>query len=179
MHAPAAWRRECVLTYAGMKPVAIALVATCAFALAACGQQASTTSSASPSTSAPSTSASSTPTRSASSSPTATAKSATQVAESLPCTNISKQTPAGTVPKANTEVRCTFGDQGYLVLGCSSTSAAATAVASLRSQASSSGESMTIVSGSTWIIKAAEGPTVGVDLVTAAQKQGGKKLVLS
>ena len=38
---------------------------------------------------------------------------------------------------------------------------------------------MTIVSGSTWIIKAAEGPSVGSGLVTAAQKQGGKKLVLS
>ena len=164
-----------------MKPVTIAVVACSAFALAACGQSASTSSypsaSASESESAPTASASAT--RSASSSPTAAAKSAKAVAESLPCDNISNQSPAGTTPKATTQVRCTYGDQGYLVLAYSSTGSAAAAVVSLRSQAKSAGESMTIVSGSTWIIKAAEGPSVGSDLVTAAQKQGGKKLVLS
>jgi hypothetical protein len=117
-------------------------------------------------------------------SPTATssqqsANNAGQYAADLGCDNIAQQTPAGTTPKPKTMVRCSLDDQGYLVLAYESSTATTSAISSLRDQASGSGETLTIAAAPTWIVKAAEGPTIGTPMVKAAKAQGAKKLVLS
>lgn len=76
-------------------------------------------------------------------------------------------------------VKCTLGDQGYHVLAFGSAAATTSAVGSLQAQASGSGETITIAKSTTWIVKAAEGPTIGTPMVKAATKQGGTKLILS
>ncbi len=76
-------------------------------------------------------------------------------------------------------VRCTLSNQGYHVLAFDSAAATTSAVRSLQVQANGSGETMTIATATKWVVKAAEGPTIGAPMVKAAQKQGAKKLVLT
>lgn len=75
--------------------------------------------------------------------------------------------------------KCTLGDQGYHVLVYSNSAATTAAIASLKAQATGSGETITIAKSTTWIVKAAEGPTIGTTMVKAAQSNGGSKVVLS
>lgn len=67
---------------------------------------------------------------------------------------------------------------GYQVLAFTSKATTAAALASLAAQAKSSGEAITVAVGDTWIVKAAEGPTVGAPMIASAEKQDGKKVVL-
>ncbi len=75
-------------------------------------------------------------------------------------------------------VRCNLAGRGYHVLAYQNSAATSAAVASLQAQASGSGETMTIAKATTWIVKAAEGPTVGATMLSAAARQGGNKVVL-
>lgn len=65
------------------------------------------------------------------------------------------------------------------MLAYGSAASTTAAVASLKAQAHGAGETMTIAAATTWLVKSAEGASIGTDMVTAAAKQGGKKLVLS
>lgn len=76
-------------------------------------------------------------------------------------------------------VKCTLGNQGYQVLAFESATATTGAIRSLQAQATGSGEEMTIAKSTKWIVKAAEGPTIGAPMVKAAQKQGGTKVILT
>lgn len=76
-------------------------------------------------------------------------------------------------------VKCSRNSQGYHILAYKNEAETTAAVASLQAQASGAGETMTIIKSPTWIVKAAEGPTVGEPMVKAAAKQGGTKVVLS
>lgn len=48
----------------------------------------------------------------------------------------------------------------------------------LRSQAESTGETVIVAAGTTWIVRPAEGTSVGKDMVKAAKAVGGKKKTL-
>ncbi|NQU36365.1 MAG: hypothetical protein HQ526_02055 [Actinobacteria bacterium] len=60
-----------------------------------------------------------------------------------------------------------------------STEAAATeGLSQLRSQAESTGETVIVAAGTTWIVRPAEGTSIGNDMVRAARAVGGKKKAL-
>lgn len=75
-------------------------------------------------------------------------------------------------------VRCNLAGQGYHVLAYQSAERATAALGSLQFQATNSGETMTVAKASMWIVKAAEGPTIGAPMIKAAAKQGGKRMTL-
>ncbi len=172
-----------------MKKILLASSATILLALAGCASTStddSSTTSESPSASA-SASASTSPTSaspsatrtSASPAPTTNA-SAAGVAQSLTCADIVVvDPPRGASPEPSSAARCNLGAQGYIVQAYSTQSAATSGLNQLRDQASSTGETMILAAGTTWIVRPAEGTAVGKDMLTAAKAIGGKKKTLS
>lgn len=121
------------------------------------------------------------PTRS-STSPTptpATSVTASGIAQSLTCSNISAEDPPqGASPVPASAARCSLGVQGYIVLAYSSQANASAGLNQLREQAESTGETVILAAGMTWIVRPAEGTAVGKDMLKAAKAIGGKKKIL-
>jgi hypothetical protein len=64
------------------------------------------------------------------------------------------------------------------VLAYSTQAGAIAGLNQLRSQAKSTGETVIVAAGTTWIVRPAEGTAVGKDMLTAAKAVGGKKKTL-
>lgn len=166
-----------------MKRILLASSATLLLALAGCSSTPTASNSSdepTPSVSASATRATAVPTESrtsATASPLPTTNaSASGIAQSLTCTNISvEDPPRGASPVPASAARCNLGAQGYVVLAYSTQAAAIAGLNQLRSQAESTGETVIVAAGTTWIVRPAEGTAVGKDMLAAAKAVGGKK----
>jgi len=168
-----------------MKSSLLASSAVLLLGLAGCASTPSATESSSepPSVTASASATSAAPTSSRTSASPAplptTNASASGIAQSLTCINISSiDPPRGASPVPSSAVRCNLGAQGYLVLAYSTEAAATEGLSQLRSQAESTGETVIVAAGTTWIVRPAEGTSIGNDMVRAARAVGGKKKAL-
>ncbi|MFT6564638.1 MAG: glycine cleavage system aminomethyltransferase T [Actinomycetes bacterium] len=64
------------------------------------------------------------------------------------------------------------------MLAYSSQAKASAGLNQLREQAESTGETVILAAGMTWIVRPAEGTAVGKDMLKAAKAIGGKKKIL-